>query len=83
MQKKYEAQLKLNPQRDELGEPIRNKTASHRPMGDKTEPKTSGKEKSGVVIRGVTFYKADEEGDIEEEEDTAFKRREKSNGFEK
>lgn len=81
MQKKYEAQLKLNPQRDE--EPIRNKTASHRPMRDKTEPKTSGKEQSSVVIRGVTFYKAEEEGDVEEEEDTDFKRREKSNSFKK
>lgn len=71
-------QLKLNPQRDELEEPIRNKTAAHRPVGDKMEPKTSVKEKSSMVIRGVTFYKAEEEGYIKEEEDAIFKRKEKS-----
>lgn len=40
-------------------------------------PKTPVKEKSGVVIRGVTFYKAEEERDIEEEEDANVKRKEK------
>lgn len=60
-QKKNDA--KLNPQRDELEEPIRNKTAAQQPMEAKAEPKTSVKEKSGVVIRGVTFYKAGEEED--------------------
>lgn len=47
-------------------------------MGDKMEPKTSIREKSSVVIRGVTFYKAEEEGHIEEEEEATFKRKEKS-----
>lgn len=70
--------LEPNPQRDELEEPIRNKTAAHRPMEDKIEPRTSVKEKSGVVIRGVTFYKAEEEGYVDEEEDAPIKRKEKS-----
>lgn len=78
LQKKYDVQLKPNPQLDELEEPMRNKTSVHRPTEDKMEPKTSVKEKSNVVIRGVTFYKAGGEGYIEEEEDATFKRKEKS-----
>lgn len=77
LQKKYDAQLKLNPQRDGLEEPTRNKTAAQKPVEDKTRPKTAVKEKSGVVIRGVTFYKAEEERDIEEKEDANVKRKEK------
>lgn len=44
------------------------------------EPKTPVKEKSGVVIRGVTFYKAGEEGHMveEEEDDAAISRKETS-----
>lgn len=78
LQKKYDVQLKLNPQQDELEEPNRNRTASHRPMGDKIEPKTSVKEKSSVVIRGVTFYKSEQQSYIDEEEDITVKRKEKS-----
>lgn len=71
-------QLKAKPQLDELKETIKNKTAAHRPVEDEIEPKMSVKEKSTVVIRGVTFYKAEEQGYIEEEEDAAFIRKEKS-----
>ncbi|KAM7401353.1 hypothetical protein PAMA_005515 [Pampus argenteus] len=51
----------------EQQQPTRNKTATQKVIKEKTEPKQPIKDKSSVVIRGVTFYKA-EEGGYEEEE---------------
>lgn len=74
LQKKYEVQLKLNPQQDGLDQPSRNKTARQKPAEDKTDQKISAKEKSSVVIRGVTFYKAEEDS-YAEEADVNIKRK--------
>ncbi|KAM7378758.1 hypothetical protein PAMP_004357 [Pampus punctatissimus] len=51
----------------EQQQPTRNKTGTQKVIKDKTEPKQPIKDKSSMVIRGVTFYKA-EEGGYEEEE---------------
>lgn len=60
LQKNYD-QLKRNQQQDglEQQQPIRNKTGTLKPI----------KEKNNMVIRGVTFYKADEESYKEEDKD--------------
>ncbi|KAM9349163.1 olfactomedin-like protein 2B [Symphorus nematophorus] len=78
-QKNYEGQLKKNQQQDgvEQQQPTKNKTATQKPIKDKTEPKQPIKDKNSMVIRGVTFYKAEEESYKEEEEEDE-KRRGKS-----
>ncbi|XP_044076095.1 olfactomedin-like protein 2B [Siniperca chuatsi] len=70
-QKNYEGQLKKNQQQDglEQQQPTRNKTGTQKPIKDKTEPKQPIKDKNSMVIRGVTFYKAQEESYKEEEEE--------------
>ncbi|XP_035526471.1 olfactomedin-like protein 2B [Morone saxatilis] len=70
-QKNYEGQLKKNQQQDglEQQQPIRNKTGTQKPIKDKTETKQPIKDKNSMVIRGVTFYKAEEESYKKEEED--------------
>ncbi|XP_039895481.1 olfactomedin-like protein 2B [Simochromis diagramma] len=62
-QKNYDSQLKTNHQQDGVEEqnPIRNQTETRKPIKEKTEPKQQMKDKNTVVIRGVTFYKAEEE----------------------
>ncbi|XP_019956021.2 olfactomedin-like protein 2B [Paralichthys olivaceus] len=52
-QKNNEVQLKKNQQQDQLEqqEPTSNKTASQKPV----------KEKNSMVVKGMTFYKAEEE----------------------
>lgn len=60
LQKNYEGQLKKNQQQDALErqqQPNRNKTGTQKPI----------KDKNSVVIRGVTFYKAEEESSKEDE----------------
>lgn len=61
LQKNYESQLKKNEQQDglEQQQSIRNRTETQKPM----------KEKNSVVIRGVTFYKAEGENYEENEKD--------------
>lgn len=66
LQKNNEGQLKKNQQQDGLEQPIRNKTGTQKPIKDKMEPKQPTKEKNSMVIRGVTFYKAEGE-DVEDE----------------
>ncbi|XP_069029385.1 olfactomedin-like protein 2B [Embiotoca jacksoni] len=68
-QKNYESPLKKNQQQDglEQQEPTRNETETHKPIKEKTEPKQPIKDKNNVVIRGVTFYKAEEESYQENE----------------
>lgn len=59
-QKNSEGQLKKDHQQDGLEQqqqPNRNKTGTQKPI----------KEKNSVVIRGVTFYKAEEESYKEDE----------------
>ncbi|XP_022062633.2 olfactomedin-like protein 2B [Acanthochromis polyacanthus] len=72
-QKNYETQLKKNQQQDGLQQqqPLRNKTETQKPIREKTEPRQPIKDKNSVVVKGVTFYKAEEE---------AFKRDEKGRG---
>uniref|UniRef100_A0A3Q2V7C4 Olfactomedin-like 2Bb n=1 Tax=Haplochromis burtoni TaxID=8153 RepID=A0A3Q2V7C4_HAPBU len=55
--------LKTNHQQDGVEEqnPIRNQTETRKTIKEKTEPKQQMKDKNTVVIRGVTFYKAEEE----------------------
>lgn len=81
MQKKD--QLKKNQQQDglEQQQPTRNKTGTQKPIKDKTGPKQPIKDKNSMVIRGVTFYKAEEESykEEEEEEEEKGKRKSKSN----
>ncbi|KAF7647244.1 hypothetical protein LDENG_00175350 [Lucifuga dentata] len=51
-------------------QPIKDKTEPKQPIKEKTEPKQPIKDKNSMLIRGVTFYKAegsDEEEDEEEE----------------
>ncbi|XP_075934357.1 olfactomedin-like protein 2B [Anarhichas minor] len=69
-QKNSDGQLKKNQQQDglEQQQPTRNKTGSQKPIKDKTEPKQPITDKNGVVIRGVTFYKA-EGGSYKEKDD--------------
>lgn len=66
LQKNYDVQLKKNQQQDGVDQqqPTRNKTATQKPIKEKAEPL---KDKSSVVIRGVTYYKAEEESYKEEE----------------
>ncbi|XP_037538237.1 olfactomedin-like protein 2B [Nematolebias whitei] len=59
-QKNNESQLKKNQQQDGLEQ--------QKPTRNETETKSSVKEKNNVFIRGVTFYKADEESYEGEEE---------------
>ncbi|XP_054458598.1 olfactomedin-like protein 2B [Anoplopoma fimbria] len=68
-QKNYDGQLKKKQQQDglEQQQPARNKTGPQKPIKDRMEPKQPITDKNGVVIRGVTFYKA--EGESYEEED--------------
>ncbi|XP_023259841.1 olfactomedin-like protein 2B [Seriola lalandi dorsalis] len=68
-QKDFEGQPKKNQQQDglELQQPTRNKTGTQKPIKEKTEPRPPVKDKSSVVIRGVTYYKAEEESYKEEE----------------
>ncbi|XP_075993299.1 olfactomedin-like protein 2B [Genypterus blacodes] len=49
-------------------QPTRNKTATQKPPKDKTEPKQPIRDKNSMVIRGVTFYKAEREKSDKEEE---------------
>ena len=53
LQKNNNVQLKKNQQQDvlEQQEPTSNKTASQKPV----------KEKNSMVVKGMTFYKAEEE----------------------
>lgn len=69
LQKNYEGQLKKNQQQDglEQQQPTRNKTGTQKPIKEKTEPKQPVKDKNSVVIRGMTFYKAEEESYKEDE----------------
>ena len=61
LQKNYDGQLKKNQQQDglEQQQPLKNRTGTQKPI----------KDKNSVVIRGVTFYKAEEESYKEEEEE--------------
>lgn len=77
-QKKYEEQLKKNAQQDGLEQPTRNKTGPQKPIKDKMVPKPPIKEKNSLVIRGVTFYKAEESYTEEEEEDDEENKTQKS-----
>ncbi|XP_026168566.1 olfactomedin-like protein 2B [Mastacembelus armatus] len=63
-QKHYDSQLKKNQQQDglEQQQPAKNKTGSQKPVKEKTEPRQPIKDKNSMVIRGVTFYKAEEVG---------------------
>ena len=68
-QKNPEGPLK-NEQHDGLEQqpPTRNKTGTQKPIKDQTEPKQPIKDKNSMVIRGVTFYKAEESYKEEDEE---------------
>ncbi|TNN42634.1 hypothetical protein EYF80_047190 [Liparis tanakae] len=67
-QKSSDGPLKNDQQRDGLElQPTRNKTGAQKPIRDKPEPKQPITDKSGMVIRGVTFYKAEAEGYEEED----------------
>ncbi|XP_078120993.1 olfactomedin-like protein 2B isoform X2 [Sander vitreus] len=69
-QKNPEGPLKKNEQHDGLEQqpPTRNKTGTQKPIKDQTEPKQPIKDKNSMVIRGVTFYKAEESYKEEDEE---------------
>lgn len=71
LQKKYEDQLKKNQQQDglEQQQPTKMKTGTQKTVKEKTAPKQPMKDKNSMVIRGVTFYKAEEESYKEEEEE--------------
>lgn len=77
MLQKNEGQLKKNQQQDGLEQlqPTRNKTGTQKLIKDKTEPKQPIKDKNSMVIRGVTFYKAEDESYREEEEEQTWKRK--------
>ncbi|XP_029380948.1 olfactomedin-like protein 2B [Echeneis naucrates] len=68
-QKNYEGHGKRNQQQDglEQQQPTKNKTGTQKSVKDKTEPRQPVKDKSSVVIRGVTYYKAEEESFKEDE----------------
>ncbi|XP_073346969.1 olfactomedin-like protein 2B [Pagrus major] len=70
-QKNYDGQLKKNQQQDglEQQQPPRNKTGTQKPI----------KDKNSVVIRGVTFYKAEDESYKEEEEEEKGKGKSNTN----
>ncbi|XP_068558141.1 olfactomedin-like protein 2B isoform X2 [Cebidichthys violaceus] len=69
-QKNSNGQLKKKQQQDglEQQQPTRNKTGTQKTIKDKTEPKQPITDKNGMVIRGVTFYKA-ERGSYEEKDE--------------
>ncbi|XP_038574824.1 olfactomedin-like protein 2B [Micropterus salmoides] len=68
--KTYEGQLKKNQQQDGLEQhQTRNKTSTQKPMKSKTEPKQPIRDKNSMVVKGVTYYKAEEESYKEEEEE--------------
>ncbi|TDH06342.1 hypothetical protein EPR50_G00131030 [Perca flavescens] len=69
--KNPEGPLKKNEQHDGLEQqpPTRNKTGTQKPIKDQTEPKQPIKDKNSMVIRGVTFYKAEESYKEEDEEE--------------
>ncbi|XP_018533916.1 olfactomedin-like protein 2B [Lates calcarifer] len=70
-QKNYEGQLKKNQQQDDLDQqPSRNKTGTQKPVKEKTEPRQPIKDKNNMVIRGMTFYKAEEESYKEDDRAT-------------
>lgn len=77
LQKNYEVQLKKNQQQDGLEQPTRNKTGSQKPIKYKTEPKQPIKDKNSMVIKGVTFYKAEEANYNEEEDEEEVEEEEK------
>ncbi|XP_037314369.2 olfactomedin-like protein 2B isoform X2 [Pungitius pungitius] len=63
-----------NRAQDELEQqPTRNTTGTQKPVKEKTEPKKPITDKSGKVIRGVTFYKA--KGESYDEDDQKGKGR--------
>lgn len=67
LQKNYESQMKKNqPQDGQL------------PTKNETDIKTTVKDKNSVFIRGVTFYKAEEDSYKEEEEEDQRKGRGKN-----
>lgn len=68
LQKKHEDQLKKNQQQDGL-EPTKTKTGTQKTVKEKTVLKQAMKDKNSMVIRGVTFYKAEEESYKEEGEE--------------
>ncbi|KAM4623657.1 olfactomedin-like protein 2B [Polymixia lowei] len=63
--------LKKSQLRDSLEQqqPTRNKTGDQQPIKGKPESKQPVKDKNSMVIRGVTFYKAEEESEGEEGEE--------------
>ncbi|KAK1879783.1 Olfactomedin-like protein 2B [Dissostichus eleginoides] len=79
-QKNQESQLKNNQQEDgvEQQQPTRSKTGTEKPMKEKTEPKQPIKDKNSMVIRGVTFYKAEEKISKEEGKDEKKGKRKKT-----
>lgn len=80
-QKKYEDQLKKNQQQEglEQQQPTKMKTGIQKTVKEKTGLKQPIKDKNSMIIRGVTFYKAEEESfKKEEEEDEKGKGKSKS-----
>lgn len=71
LQKKYEDQLKKNQQQDglEQQQPTKMKTGTQKAVKEKTALKQPMKDKNSMVIRGVTFYKSDEDSYKEKEEE--------------
>uniref|UniRef100_A0A672F6Z2 Olfactomedin-like protein 2B n=1 Tax=Salarias fasciatus TaxID=181472 RepID=A0A672F6Z2_SALFA len=70
-QKTNEIQLKKNQQQDgveQQAQPSKNTTAAQSPIKENPEPRQPIKDKN-MVIREVTFYKAEEEKFKEDEED--------------
>ncbi|XP_028283384.1 olfactomedin-like protein 2B isoform X2 [Parambassis ranga] len=60
--------LNKNQQQDgvEQQQPFRNETETKAPPKEKTEPRQPIKDKNTVVVRGVTFYKSEDESFREE-----------------
>ncbi|XP_047225488.1 olfactomedin-like protein 2B isoform X2 [Girardinichthys multiradiatus] len=71
-QKNYESQIKKKQQQD--GQ------LQQQPTKNETETKTTVKDKNNVFIRGVTFYKADEDS-YKDEEDKDYKKGREKNAF--
>ncbi|KAM9323347.1 olfactomedin-like protein 2B [Pholidichthys leucotaenia] len=70
-QKNDESQLKKNQQQDGLLEQqqlTKNKTATQKSVKEKTGPRQPVKDKKSIVVKGVKFYKAEEESYQEETE---------------
>ncbi|XP_034744138.1 olfactomedin-like protein 2B [Etheostoma cragini] len=61
----------LGSQNDGLETPqlSKNKTGTQKPIKDQTEPKQPIKDKNSMIIRGVTFYKAEESYEEEDKEE--------------